>query len=88
MVCSGCGNESVALKTVVCRDDADRCGVLCGPCHEPLADWLWIVPGPFACFGRCRGCGEWFSVRELSDRKPGGGHGAMIGLCEGCANGG
>ena len=54
----------------------------------PLSDRLWIVPGPVACFGRCRGCGEWFSVRDLSDRKPGGGHGTMIGTCPACDNGG
>jgi len=85
VVCSGCGTESVALKSVVCRDDADRCGVLCGPCHEPLAHRVWIVPGPFAVWGRCRSCGSWESARDLRDAKPGGGHGAMIGTCVSCA---
>ncbi len=73
------------LKSVVCRDDRDRQGTLCGPCWLPIRELVWIVPGPFAAWGRCRSCSGWFSVRELADRKPGGGHGAMIGLCAGCA---
>jgi len=83
--CDNCGHAAPDLKTVACRGDLDRRGVLCDPCWLHLRDRLWVVPGAVPCFGRCRSCGEWFSVRELSDRKPGGGHGAMIGVCVDCA---
>ncbi len=84
MICDGCGASAPALKTVICRDDADRRGVLCDPCHAPLAHRLWVVPGPVACFGRCLVCGEWESARDLADRKLGGGHGAWLGTCRSC----
>ncbi len=84
MRCCKCGASAPALKSVVCRDARNRRGVLCDPCWEPLADRLWILPGLVAAWGRCRECGEWFGVGELSDRKPGGGHGAMIGACVDC----
>ncbi len=78
-----CGVEAPAFKTCR-RREGEGTGVLYDSCWLPLADRLWIVPGPVACFGRCRGCGEWFSVRELTDRKPGGGHGAMVETCTMC----
>ena len=58
--------------------------MLYDPCWLPLRDRVWVLPGPFAVWGRCGLCGKWESVRELSDRKPGGGHGAMIGTCVDC----
>jgi len=82
--CGGCDVEATALKTVVCRAARERRGVLCDPCWLPLRDRLWIVPGPVACFGKCRKCGEWFSVKELADLKSGGGHGAWLGKCRMC----
>jgi len=88
VVCCKCGVSAPALKSVVCRDDRDRQGTLCGPCWLPIRELVWIVPGPFAVWGRCRSCGSWESVRDLREAKPGGGHGAMIGVCGGCANGG
>lgn len=85
MRCDGCGAVVVVLKTAICCADRDRRGTLCDPCWLPIRELVWIVPGPAACWGRCRGCGEWFSLRRLFDRKPGGGHGAMIGTCVDCA---
>ena len=84
MRCDKCGVEAVVLKTLICRDDRDRRGVLCDPCWLPLRDRLWIVPGPVACFGRCRSCSGWFSVRELADLALGGKHGAWFGTCRMC----
>ncbi len=84
MRCCKCGAEAPALKTCR-RREGEGYGVLCDACWLPLVDRLWIVPGTVACFGRCSGCGEWFSVRDLRDAKPGGGHGAMIGTCSGCS---
>jgi hypothetical protein len=81
--CDKCGHEEVALKTCR-RRNGEATGVLCNSCWEPVRHLVWIVPGPVACFGRCSGCSRWFDVRELVDRKPGGGHGAWIGTCEGC----
>jgi hypothetical protein len=79
VVCDKCGAEASALKT--CRSrDGDGQEVLCGLCWLPLRDRVWVVPGPSAVWGRC---GSWESVRDLCDRKPGGGHGAMIGTCPG-----
>ncbi len=84
MVCDKCGTVEVALKSVICRDDRERRGVLCSACFSPLADRLWIVPGPFVVFGKCSGCADWFSLRELADRKPGGKWSAPSGVCAGC----
>ena len=86
MKCDGCGVTAPALKFVVCRDDRDRRGTLCDPCWLPLADRLWIVPGPRVVWGRCLRCGEWVSLRELRDAKPGGaGKGdAPSGTCSEC----
>ena len=86
MRCDGCGVEALVLKSVVCRADREHRGVLCDPCWEPLRNRLWIVPGPVACFGRCGSCSEWFRVGELTDLKPGGGHGAWVGTCGECAD--
>lgn len=87
MKCRGCGVEAAALKTVRCRDDAERIGVLCNDCYIPLAGRLWIVPGGYVVWGRCLRCLEWVSLRELRDAKPGGaGRGdAPAGTCVGCA---
>ncbi len=86
MRCAGCGVEAPALKTVLCRADRERRGVLCDSCWLPLRDRLWGIPGPVACFGRCSGCGGWFSVRELADLKPGGARkgDAPGGTCVAC----
>lgn len=84
MRCDGCGHEATVLKTVVCRADRDRQGVLCGECWLPLRELVWIVPGWLNCFGRCRSCGEWESVRGLRDVKPGE---PVSGTCRACDNG-
>jgi len=75
------------MKTVYWPEEGDEAEEwpLCERCYEVVSEEVLIVPGPVACFGRCRGCGDWFSVRELSDRKPGGGHGAWVGTCVDCA---
>ncbi len=84
MRCAGCCVEAPALKTVLCRADRERRGVLCDSCWLPLKDRLWIVPGWVACFGTCRLCGEWVSVRELRDARLGGKRSAWIGTCRMC----
>lgn len=82
MVCAGCGTVAAALKTVRCRDDASRVGVLCDPCYGPLAHRLWIVPGWLNVWGRCRSCGSWESVNALRDVRPGE---PVSGVCRSCA---
>jgi len=84
--CDGCGAEAPVLKTCRCRDDAERAGVLCDPCWDPLRDRVWIIPGPVACFGTCSRCGEWVSVNDLRDATPGGRRSAPSGLCRMCAD--
>ncbi|MDP8953294.1 MAG: hypothetical protein M3N18_13880 [Actinomycetota bacterium] len=84
MRCCKCGAEAPALKTCR-RRDGDGRGVLCDPCWLPLRDRVWVIPGPHVCFGKCSGCGEWFSLRELPDRRPGGKWSAPTGTCVDCA---
>jgi hypothetical protein len=67
------------------RRDGDGTGVLCDPCWLPLRDRVWIVPGPVACFGRCRSCSGWFGVNDLADLALGGKHVAWFGTCVDCA---
>jgi len=85
MRCDGCASSAPALKTVICRADRERRGSLCVLCWEPLRDRVWIVPGPVPCFGTCSRCGEWASVNDLRDAKPGGRRSAPSGVCVGCA---
>ena len=85
MRCDGCGITAPALKTVRCRADRERRGVLCTACWEPLRESVWVVPGPVPCFGTCRACGEWASVNDLADATPGGRRSAPSGTCVDCA---
>ncbi len=84
MRCCKCGTEATVLKTCR-RRDGDGSGVLCDPCWLPLRELVWVIPGPVACFGRCRSCSGWFSVRELADLKPGGRRDAWMGMCVNCS---
>ncbi len=87
VICDGCGLEAAALKTVRPRARPFRSGasfVRCDPCWRPVAGRVWVVPGRVICFGGCRGCGEWFSVRDLAERRGGGRHDAPTGICPGC----
>lgn len=87
MVCSECGTEQPVMKTVYwpCEGDEAEEWALCDDCHADVAGEVLIVPGPVYCWGSCKGCGEWFSVRDLSDRTGGGRHSSPSGLCHGCS---
>ncbi len=86
MVCSGCGVALPAMKTVYWRDDEEAEEfALCDACYEEVAGLVWVVPGPVYCFGQCRSCGSWFSVRELSEVSGGGKWSAPSGLCATCS---
>ena len=85
MRCSRCGVEAPALKTCRWRTGGRRRFVLCGECYTPIAGVVWIVPGPVPCFGTCRRCGEWVSVREISERTGGGKWDAPSGVCAACS---
>ncbi len=89
MVCSECGTTAAAMPTVYWPEEGDDAEEwpLCPSCFAEVAGEVLIVPGPVAGFGRCSGCSEWFSVRELVDVKAGaGGRGdAPGGTCHGCA---
>ncbi len=85
MRCDRCGHTAPALKTVCWRRDHQTRFALCDSCWEPLAAAVWVIPGLAACFGTCRGCAEWFSVRELEDRTGGGKRDAPSGICARCA---
>ncbi len=86
MRCEGCGYEAPALKTVRWRG-GERCFVLCDPCWLLISGAVWVVPGPVRCYGKCRSCGSWFALAELSDLTPGGKWDAPSGLCPGCTGG-
>jgi hypothetical protein len=81
VTCDGCGHEAPALKSVVCRADRERQGVLCASCWLPIRHRLWLIPGWLNVWGRCRGCGEWESIRDLRDIKQGE---PASGVCAGC----
>ncbi len=84
MVCEGCGLAAPTLKTVRWRTGERRFS-LCDNCWGSISCSVWIVPGPVVCFGMCK-CGEWASVRDLSDVRQGGGRwGSPGGLCPDCA---
>jgi len=87
MRCSECGFEEAAMK--VCywpaEGEAAEEWPLCDGCYAEVAAEVWIVPGPVFCFGTCRRCGEWVSVRELRDAKPSGRRSAPSGTCVDCA---
>ena len=86
MICEGCGSAAPAMKTCRWRT-GERTFVLCDPCWEPVRGALWIIPGVVAVHGVCRGCGSWFSLRELADVTLGGRRGAPSGTCTSCACG-
>jgi len=83
MTCGVCGRGQQAMKTVRARTGGVRY-TLCDPCWRPISATVWIVPGPVLCFGTCRSCGEWASVRDLRDAKPGGKWSAPAGTCATC----
>ncbi len=87
MVCSECGAEEPAMKTVYWIDEGEETEEwpLCDGCYGEVADEVMVVAGPAYCFGTCRGCGEWFSVRELSEAAGGGRYSSPSGLCRGCS---
>jgi hypothetical protein len=88
MRCSRCGFEEAAMKTVRPRSGGASPFPVCDPCYSPLAEAVWIVPGPVACFGTCSRCGSWVSVRDLRDAQPGGGRWSTpSGICERCVMG-
>ncbi len=82
--CSQCGVMEVVMKTCRRRAGGEHLFALCDGCHAEVAPLVWIVAGPDACFGTCRSCSEWFSVRELEDLSGGGKYDAPIGLCAAC----
>ena len=84
MRCDGCASSAPALKTVICRADRERRGVLCVGCWLPLRELVWIIVGPVAAWGTCRTCGEWVSVNDLRDATPGGRRSAPSGTCGTC----
>jgi len=84
MRCDGCGITALALKTVRCRSDRERRGVLCTGCWEPLRELVWIIPGPVVAWGTCSWCDDWASVNDLRDAKPGGRRSAPSGTCVDC----
>ncbi len=87
MRCEGCGVEALAFKTVRWRKGvARRKFALCDGCYYGLAASVWIVRGPRPVWGQCRGCGEWFSVRELEDRVGGGRWDSPSGICPSCTS--
>ncbi len=84
MRCEGCGAE--ALTTVRWRNgETRRKFALCEGCYTSLSGSVWIVRGPVAVFGTCRECGEWFSLRELTDVRLGGKWDSSTGVCPNCA---
>ncbi len=87
MRCEKCGAAAPVLKTCRLRAGPGPAFALCDPCYAPLAEAVWIVPGPLVCFGTCRSCGSWFSVRELSEVSGGGRRDAPSGVCERCVTG-
>src|SRR3712207_6188145 len=67
VLCHSCGAEAVTLKTCRYRTGGEQTFVLCDRCYAPIAGAVWIVPGPVACFGTCRSCGSWHSLRDLGE---------------------
>jgi hypothetical protein len=87
VICSECGTEEPAMPTVYWPEEGDEAEEwpLCPDCHGEVAGEVLIVPGPAYCFGTCRECGGWFSVRDLSERTGGGRYSSPVGLCRGCS---
>jgi hypothetical protein len=46
-----------------------------------------VVPSEAAASGSCRGCGAWYSLRDLAERALGGKWNAPSGLCPSCIEG-
>lgn len=85
MICSECGAESPAMKTVYWRDDEyEEEYALCDGCYAEVSSEVWIVPGVATVWGRCNRCREWCSVRDLAMPSLGGPHGAYTGICRAC----
>ncbi len=82
--CEACATSAPALKTCKWRSGGARRFVLCDSCWEPISGAVWIVPGPGAVFGTCRGCGSWHSLRDLAERALGGKYNAPSGICADC----
>lgn len=73
------------MKTLRHRSGEASCFV-CDDCYPALARWVWVVPGLVPCFGTCSECGEWASVRDLVNARPGGRKSAPTGTCPTCEN--
>ncbi len=92
MVCDRCGATGW-FKTLICREDRDRRGVLCDPCYEALGGVgrFWIVYGEVNVTSRCDRCQHYCHPRELVTSRPGGGYKRDLvstGICGACDNGG
>jgi len=84
MRCEMCGAEAPVLKTCRWRSGSDRSFTLCDACYAGVSEAVWIVPGAVTCFGTCRRCGSWVSMRELSEITGGSRRGAPSGICRQC----
>ncbi len=87
MTCSECGHEEQAMKTTYRPEEGDEAEEwpLCESCYGPVAAEVLIVPGPVPCFGTCKKCSDWFSLRHLAEVTPGGRRSAPSGICPSCA---
>lgn len=83
MRCEGCGVEALVMKTVRWRT-GQRIFTLCGPCHGPLSDSLWIVAGWEIASARCGECGHWLHPEEMAELSRGGRWDGYGGVCFSC----
>jgi hypothetical protein len=74
------------MKTIYRSEEGDAAEEwpLCDGCYGEVADEVLLVADPAYCFGPCRACGEWSSVRELSETAAGGRYSSPIDLCLVC----
>ncbi len=86
MRCSECGAEEPVMKTVYWPEEGDEAEEwpLCEGCHGSVAGEVLIIPGSVPCFGTCKGCSDWFSLRDLTEVTAGGRRSAPSGICPSC----
>ncbi len=89
MVCDRCGATGW-FKTLVCREDRDRRGVLCDGCFDALGgvERFLIVHGEVNVTSRCDVCHFYLHPTELVESRPGGGYKRDLvssGVCRSCA---
>lgn len=74
MICSECGAELPAMKTVYWPSEGEEAEEwqLCEGCYAEVTGKVLIVPGPYYAWGWCNDCQGWCSLNDMHKWTGGG----------------